>query len=477
MLVHMNKTCFPWILIIGLCIPTLCRADVGLPSEISKAVQQNGFDNKGIGLYVREVNSQEPTLAFQANQALNPASVIKLVTTAASLAQLGQGYQWTTEVWYTGTIAKDRLKGDLYLRGNGDPYLTPERFWRMLNRIAIFGIKHINGNVYFDNRYFDPGKIDYAAFDEQPYRTYNVGPNAVLIGFQATEFHFDADDEQVKITPFPMSPKLTINNKVKLVNGRCGAWQKRLDIKPHIVQDGLQVDFEGRYSRACGKRTLYRRVSEVSDHYRHFFLPLWTQIGGTITGKVSEGTLPKNALTVFDDASISMAEAVRLINKFSNNVMTRQVLLSLGARISGPPGTTEKGIDAVNTWLDQTGLNAPNLQLDNGAGLSRETRISAENLGRLLHYVYQQPYMPEFIASLPVAGYDGTMAHRFEGEAVHGRAHIKTGLLDFVQTMAGYVTSKSGKRYVLVMLHNHPRAHTKAAEKLQNEVIRWVYHH
>jgi D-alanyl-D-alanine carboxypeptidase/D-alanyl-D-alanine-endopeptidase (penicillin-binding protein 4) len=155
--------------------------------------------------------------------------------------------------------------------------------------------------------------------------------------------------------------------------------------------------------------------------------------------------------------------------------MTRQVLLSLGAQVYGPPGTTEKGIAAVKAWLAETKLDGPGLQLDNGAGLSRDTRITASQLGQLLLHVYQQAYMPEFMASLPVSGYDGTMAHRFRDEPLSGRAHIKTGLLDFVQTMAGYVTTASGKRYVVVMLHNHPRAHTKAAERLQDDVIRWTF--
>jgi D-alanyl-D-alanine carboxypeptidase/D-alanyl-D-alanine-endopeptidase (penicillin-binding protein 4) len=418
-------------------------------------------------------------VSFQANTPLNPASVIKLITTASSLAIMGPGYRWSTDVYHTGTIDRQTLNGNLIFRGNGDPYLTPERFWRLLNSVSIFGIKAISGDVIIDDSYFQPEKINYAAFDEQPYRTYNVGPNAVLVGFQATEFHFAVDNNgskpQVKITPFPESPKLHINNRIQLVNGRCGAWQKRLSLDTQLEQGLLQVNFSGRYSRSCDKRILYRRVTQAQNHFQHFFLPLWQQLGGTITGNIVRGKKPADAALVYQQPSISLAEAVRYINKFSNNVMTRQVLLSLGAYKYGPPGTTEKGIAAVKAWLADHDLDDPALQLDNGAGLSRDTRVSAVLLGRLLHHVFQQAYMPEFIASLPVSGYDGTMAHRFKQEPLVGHAHIKTGLLDFVQTMAGYVTTASGKRYVVVLLHNHPRAHTKAAERLQDEVIRWVY--
>ena len=467
-----------WMILV-LSLPVTAAAEAELPSELVAAIKGADFTTDRIGLFIQGVEDDKPLLALHADRFLNPASVIKLVTTAAALDSLGQGYRWSTEVMYTGNIEGQTLNGDLYFRGNGDPYLTPERFWRLLNRIFIYGIHRITGDVLIDNSYFEPGKMDYAAFDQQPYRTYNVGPNAVLVGFQATEFHFDIDttgtDQAVKITPFPESPRLQITNQVKLVNGRCNAWQKRLSLETRKNAGMLEVVFTGNYARACNQRTLYRRVSEAQDHYQHFFLPLWSQLGGSVDGKITQGIVPADARSVLEEPSISLAEAVRLVNKFSNNVMTRQILLSIGAQKFGPPGTTGKGIAAVEAWLVEHDLDHPSLQLDNGAGLSRDARISAGLLGKLLLHVYKQAYMPEFIAALPVAGYDGTMAHRFNDTPLVGRAHIKTGLLDFVQSMAGYVTTATGKRYVVVLLHNDPRAHTRSAEKLQNQVINWIY--
>ena len=467
-----------WVILV-LFLPVTAAAEAALPSELAVAIKGADFTTDGIGLFIQGVEDNKPLVAFHADRFLNPASVIKLVTTAAALDLLGQGYRWSTEVMYTGNIEGNTLNGDLYFRGNGDPYLTPERFWRLLNRISIHGIHRIKGDVLIDNSYFEPGKIDYAAFDQQPYRTYNVGPNAVLVGFQATEFHFDIDDtgtdQAVKITPFPESPRLQIINQVKLVNGRCNAWQKRLSLETRNNAGMLEVTFTGNYARACNKRTLYRRVSGTRDHYQHFFLPLWSQLGGSVDGKITQGIVPADARKVLEESSISLAEAVRLVNKFSNNVMTRQILLSIGAQKFDPPGTTEKGIAAVRAWLVEHDLDHPALQLDHGTGLSRDARISAGLLGKLLLHVYKQAYMPEFIAALPVSGYDGTMAHRFDDTPLVGRAHIKTGLLDFVQSMAGYVTTATGKRYVVVLLHNDPQAHTKSAEKLQNQVISWIY--
>ena len=467
-----------WVILV-LFTPVPAAAETELPPELAAAIKDADFSSDGIGLFIQGVDNEKPLVALHADLFLNPASVIKLVTTAAALDMLGQGYRWSTEVMYTGNIEGHTLNGDLYIRGNGDPYLTPERFWRLLNRIYIVGIHRITGDVLIDNSYFEPGKVDYAAFDQQPYRTYNVGPNAVLVGFQATEFHLDIDttgtDPAVKITPFPQSPRLRIINQVKLVNGSCNAWKKRLSLETRNNAGMLEVVFSGNYALACKQRTLYRRVSEAQDHYQHFFLPLWNQIGGSVDGKITQGIVPADAKRLLEESSISLAEAVRLVNKFSNNVMTRQILLSMGAQEFGPPGTTDKGIAAVNAWLVEHKLDHPDLQLDNGAGLSRDARISAGLLGELLLHVYKQAYMPEFIAALPVSGYDGTMAHRFNDTPLVGHAHIKTGLLDFVQSMAGYVTTATGKRYVVVLLHNDKRAHTRSAEKLQNQLINWIY--
>ena len=250
-----------WVMLVSF-LPVPTAAEAELPSELAVAIKDADFTTDRIGLFIQGVEDSKPLVASHADRFLNPASVIKLVTTAAALDLLGQGYRWSTEVMYTGNIEGNTLNGDLYFRGNGDPYLTPERFWRLLNRISIYGIHRITGDVLIDNSYFEPGKTDYAAFDQQPYRTYNVGPNAVLVGFQATEFHFDIDDtgadQAVKITPFPQSPRLQVTNQVKLVDGRCNAWQKRLSLETRNKAGMLEVIFTGNYARACNKRTLYR---------------------------------------------------------------------------------------------------------------------------------------------------------------------------------------------------------------------------
>lgn len=155
--------------------------------------------------------------------------------------------------------------------------------------------------------------------------------------------------------------------------------------------------------------------------------------------------------------------------------MTRQVVLTLGAELLGPPGTPEKGRRAIELWLEANGLQWPEFVLDNGSGLSREGRVSARHLGELLVRVYHGPTMPEFMASLAIVGIDGTARKRLKGEDLMGRAHLKTGTLSGVRAIAGYVLARSGKRYAVVVLHNEPDLNKDIGNEIQDALLRWVY--
>jgi len=267
---------------------------------------------------------------------------------------------------------------------------------------------------------------------------------------------------------------VNIINKLSLTQGRCGNWQQRITYLAKFTSN-ITIDLTGRFAKACHSKTLYRSVRPKIAFFEGTLRALWQERGGSIRGKFRYGKVPPNATLLYQAESLPLAEIVRRINKYSNNVMTQQLLLTLGAELIGPPGTHDAGIKVITNWLDEQRLEQQHLILENGAGRSRHARITAQLLTDLLLRLYEQPYMPEFIASLPVIGVDGTLAKRQIHAGLTGHAHIKTGLLDFVRTMAGYVHSRSGKRFVVVLLHNHPKAHSKQGERLQNAVLNWVY--
>ena len=451
-----------------------------LPAPIAAALKRNGLSPRGLSLYVQEIGRAQPLLAVSADTPRHPASTIKILTTVAALEELGPAYRWKTEFYATSPVRDGRLDGDLYLKGYGDPYLVIENFWLFLRALRAQGLDTIIGDLVMDQSYFAREPGDRGEFDNQPLRAYNVLPNALLVNFQAVNFRFVPQPGvgRLNIIADPLPANIEVENRVKLTQGSCRGWWARglgLQVRRHN-KDATQVVFSGTYDAACGENGLYRVVSEPAPYLLGLFRTMWSELGGRFRGNVREGTVPDGAQLLYTGYSPPLADIIRSINKFSNNVMARQLLLTLGAERDGPPGTTEKGTVVVDEWLRQRGLDFPELVLDNGAGLSRETAISARHLGQVLLAAWRGPYMSEFVSSLPISAMDGTLRKRFSHAAeLEGQMHLKTGSLNDVRSLAGYVQDRAGRRWVVVCLHNGPRADTAAGEAVQDALLKWVY--
>ena len=460
-----------------LCLALLSAVSLAeLPSEATRVAKALDIPASGVGVYIHAVGENQPRLIHNERSALNPASTIKLLTTFLALESLGPAYQWTTEAWVDGPVTKGVLYGNLYLKGHGDPSMVQERFWLFTREIMLAGVQDIRGDIVLDGTYYDLPATDPGAFDGQPYRVYNVVPHALLVNFQAVNFRFRPDPagREVLVVADPLPANLQVQNQLVLASGNCG-YQAGVAMS---VKDPPRdrVVFSGRYSPRCGEYRMSRTVLKPLSYTEGLFEDFWHRNGGTRAGQYREGTVPPG----LDEPLISvrspnLAEVIRSVNKFSNNVMTRQILLTMGAEYAGPPATVEKGRQAVEATLADRGLSVPELYLENGAGLSRDTRISAESLGRVLVEARRSLYASEFVASMALAGMDGTMRRRFRGSPLSGRMHLKSGRLDHVQAVAGYVIAKDGQEYVVVILQNYPDAHRGLGEELQNALLDWVY--
>jgi D-alanyl-D-alanine carboxypeptidase/D-alanyl-D-alanine-endopeptidase (penicillin-binding protein 4) len=448
-----------------------------LPEPVAQALKRHGFPARGLSLYVHEIGQDEPVLSVAASRPRQPASVIKLLTTLAALEELSPAWRWKTEAYVTQPVRDGRLAGDLYIKGYGDPYLVIEHFWRFLRALRAEGLETIEGDLVLDQGHFAREAGDPADFDNQPLRAYNVLPHALLVNFQAVNFRFipQPSDKRVQIVTDPLPANVEIENRVLLADSACRGWARRLGMKVRDEKERTRVIFSGTYDAGCGGNELFRVVSEPAPYILGLFRALWTELGGRLKGGVREDTVPPGASLLHAAWSPPLADIIRSINKYSNNVMTRQLLLTLGAERAGVPGTTGKGIETVREWLKQKNLVFPELVLENGAGLSRDETISARHLGQVLLAGWRSPYMPEFVSSLPIAAMDGTLRRRFNGEALEGQMHLKTGLLRDVRSVAGYVRDRAGRRMAVVCLHNHARADSAAGEAVQEAVLQWVY--
>jgi len=445
----------------------------GLPAPFSRSLALSGIPTAAAALDIRTVEGK--VLASHNQQlAFNPASVMKLVTTAAALDLLGPDYRWITRVYAQGPLVGDVLNGDLIIQGSGDPRLAHEDLARLLRRLRSLGVREIQGDLVLDRSLFQTTLDDAAAFDGLPYRAYNALPDALLLDAKAISLRFfpDAQTQSVRVAMEPPMVDFLIEPP-KLDTEPCINWREKLG----TVVDPSSVHFSGTYSVDCGERVLVLHAHTLS-HARYFdavFRQLWRELGGSIVGVMREEKKLERARELLQWESPTLAQIIRDINKHSNNVMARQLLISLATLPTSTAVTPEVGAAQAKAWLDTLGVNSESVVIENGAGLSRKERLSANALSKVLYHAWHSPYMPEFIASLPIVGVDGTMIRTLKNSAVKARAHIKTGSLNDVASIAGYVKAKSGRWISVVCMINHAEANS--ARTSFNELLEWIYEH
>lgn len=446
-----------------------------LPQEVAAALKRARVPLSAVSIYVQGVDEARPLLAHNAAQAMNPASTMKLLTTYAALELLGPTYTWKTEAYAAGSLQGDTLQGDLVLKGYGDPKLTLEDFWLLLRRLRALGLREIRGDLVQDRGYFETPPYDPGKFDGEPLRAYNVGPDALLLNFKAVRFQFvpDAGSGRVSVIAEPRPAGLDFSASVRAVDGPCGDWRAGITADFQSKDASARASFAGSMPASCGEHYWNASLLAQPDYVYGVFKQLWQELGGTISGGWRDGTVPVDARLLATGESASSAELVRDINKYSNNVMARQLFLTLGAQLLGPPGDNERSIEVLRAWLARKKLDFPELVLDNGAGLSREARISAAHMAQLLLDAWRSAVMPELMSSLPLVAEDGTMRRRLRFESIAGQAHIKTGSLSNARTLAGYVLDRRGRRRVVVMFINH--ANAAACRPAQDALLEWVY--
>lgn len=447
-----------------------------LPPEVALVLSGHGIAPDDVSIVVQAIDAPEPTLSHLAAVPRSPASVMKILTTWSALEYLGPAYTWPTELYFLGDFDGEKLDGDLALKGYGDPYLVVEEVWKLLRALRRTGLREIEGDLVLDDSHFAIDEPDPGAFDGQPYRTYNVLPNALLMNFKAVQFEFapDVRHGRVRVTTEPTLANLAIDNNLELVDGPCRGYQAGIAFNHANAQSLARVVLDGQFSRRCNIYGLGRTVLQHDTFAFGLFESLWRDVGGSFSGKLRKAAIPAETAPTLVWQSKPLGEVVRSINKNSNNVMTRQLLYTLGAEAAGAPGTRENGIAAVRELLTARGLDIESLVLQNGAGLSRDERASMQLFVDLLRTAYHSSYAPEFMASLSLGGLDGTTRGRFDAAPVAGVMHLKTGRLDHVSAVAGYVRAASGRTYVVAVVMNHEDAHRGPGQELEEAVLRFA---
>jgi len=469
-----SKKQYSAVLVLGLMLLLTLTAEAAqrvLPSEVEAALDRAKVPRDALVAVVQEVGASSPRLAWQAQRPANPASLMKLLTTDAALELLGPAWTWSTPVWLHGSVQNPGpqgvLEGNLVIKGSGDPKLVLERMWLLLRRVQQLGVHEIRGDIVLDRSSFAPIAQGPADFDGDPLRPYNVQPDALLLNYRSLLLTFtpDALRGTAAVTVEPALAGVRGDANVPLSSGPCDDWRGALKSD---FTDASRLRFNGSYPLACGEKQWPIAYVDPKSYNERMLLAMWREMGGVISGSVRDGTAPPSAPS-FVQTSPPLAEVVRDINKFSNNTMAQQLFLTLGAMQAGT-GTPEAAREVLYQWAaNRLGPAAQGLVIDNGSGLSRDSRASAALFARLLQNAWASPVMPELMSSLPVSGVDGTM-QRAKGSP--GRAHLKSGSLRDVAGVAGYVLSNGGRRYVVVAIINHPNAN--AARPALDALVQWT---
>ena len=458
------------------CMPAWAWAAAGeeVPAPVTTVIAAQRLPPGAVSFAVVEPGSGRLLYGQNPDTPRSPASTIKVVTTFAALDLLGPAYTWHTRASIRGALRGGVLDGDLILQGGGDPYMTLERWWSFAGALRAKGLKAIHGDIVIDNTAFSLPAEDPGEFDGRPNRPYNVLPDALMVNFQSIEFRVqpDVDARRVDVIANPSPVNLAIDNHVRLAAGRCNGAAGRVDFKVASASWD-RVVFSGALSAHCAERSFTRVLLHPATYAFGTFVELWHELGGEFLGKLRVEPAPADAQALLSFDSLTLSEIVRLTNKYSSNLMARHLLLAIGQERFGGPATLEKGAEAIAEWGRERGLDDQSMEIDNGSGLSRSTHISALQMAQILTLAYRSRYAPEFIASLPLAGIDGTLRSRMKASP-GGAVRLKTGHIDGVSGVAGYVTAVSGKTYVLVSLINHSRADIGAGEAVHAALVSWI---
>lgn len=463
----------------NLCLLLLCIAlplhAQALPPELQQAATAARLPTQALAAWVVPVTGGEPRLAWRADELQNPASLAKLATSLAALERLGPAWRWQTPVWLRGRLdpALGRLEGDVLIAGSGDPSLVLERVWLMLRRLQQLGVREISGDFLLDRSAFAPSPVQPGDFDGEPWRPGNVQPDALLLNFKSLNLLVRPDPARAVAWLSAEIP--LVQASVPLKTGVCRDARAQLranwQLQPGLAE-ALRLD--GHWPSACGEQRWPIADPDPAGHNARLLQAVWRELGGRLQGRVREGLAPTGEAPSFEWSSPPLAELLRDLNKNSSNIMAEQLALTLSLQAGERPATLAGAQALIAAWLQQRlGWTADSFVWDRGSGLSRQTRLSARQLGQLLAAAWASPFMPEFLASLPIAGVDGTLARepsRF-GAAL-GRSHLKTGSLRDVQAVAGYVQARSGQRYIVVGMIQHPRA--AEGRPVLDALLRWV---
>jgi D-alanyl-D-alanine carboxypeptidase/D-alanyl-D-alanine-endopeptidase (penicillin-binding protein 4) len=452
-------------------------ADAGVPSALSKKINKllSVPAMKGVEIGILVARPEDGTEIFSLNpdKSLMPASNMKLLTTACALVRLNPEYRFKTIIYGDAPIRQGKVKGNLYLKGFGDPFLVNEEMWRMISNLHGIGLREITGDLIADDSFFDAERWRKGWGNHRTSRWYHAEISALSFNFNTIAFHLLAATRPglppLVWTAPPQSSYIRLENLAQTVKKR----KKKINVERINTKDKDTFRITGTLAVDSKFKTFYRTIRDATRYSGVSFVDFLKRENITFNGKVKSGKVPSPAVPIYTWKSKSLGNIISGLNQFSNNFIAECILKTMGAEILDPPGTAEKGLEVLRKFLVETGINTKSLVLDDGSGLSRQNRLSARSLVQVLSYMYGRfEYRPEYIASLATYGVNGTLKKRNGAPIRFVRA--KTGRINGVLALSGYI-GKGKEMLAFSMLMNNIRKDKQKVEKIQDAICRAIW--
>ena len=462
-----------WLAIIAAMLMSTTTFAQIVPSSVKSAIKRYKFKQSDVAVYIKESGKDRVVASLNIDKEMLPASVIKIYTTYAALLELGYDYRWPTKFYRTGRLKNGVLYGDIVVKGFGDPTLKTSDLPRIVAALKAKGIRKIRGNILIDRSYFTVPSRDSSHFDKNIYSAYNAMPDALMFNQHMSTFTIVVKNGKHQVIKSIPGESYRVVNKIKSVRKSCKGKRSWPGIRVNHTSSTPVLVVSGRLSTKCPRRT-YKYI--ITKPYKEFYEAFKRQLkrsGISFQGQMRVGRVPSGAKILYTHYSAPLEKIISITAKKSNNLFARHLLLTLGAKIYGAPANLDKGRRAVAQILNRYRLlDTPRCHIDNGCGLSRVSKVTARSMARVLDHAYKS-YGRRWMNTLSIAGTDGTIRRRFRNTSVKNRAWMKTGTLNNAKNIAGYVRSRSGRLYTVVILTNGNRARWYGA-RLQNDIIKWL---
>ena len=402
---------------------------------------------------------------------LQPASTLKIVTSAASLALLKPEFVYETRLYADSAVdVSGTIAGNLYVQGSGAPDLVGEAWWSMARRLASMGLRRVEGDLVGDESYFDTVRRPPGWPGPTTDSWYNAPVSALSCNFNVVTVRVEPSlllGARPDLTLEPIASYFQVLNLATT-----GSRPTSIQVMGSLVDGRNSLAVSGTIRRGGEPVVAHRSVEEPALYALHALREIAQGQGIVIDGSLRVGTVPEGKRPIVTYESKPLATLVRDMNKNSNNFMAEALLKTLGAQFLGTPGTTAKGLEMVRTYLSGLGLDPGEAQIADGSGLSDQNRVPARLLAEVLARAHQDfEIASELVGSLPIGGVDGTLDERFGGETAKRRVRAKTGRIASALSLAGYAANRDGQTLAFAILANRPRGSIEAVHRAVDRVV------